>query len=294
LHRPVRGRSAAAVPPSDLEYLPRSGPEPALPGAVQASVQQTGTMLPGLDSLWLVLAGFGAGLIGSVAGLASLVSYPALLAVGIPPVAANVSNTVALVFSGAGSVWGSRPELAGQRARAWSLAALAVPGGLVGGTLLLATPAATFALVVPWLIGLAAIAILLRREPVPAAQTPPREQSRRSRAAVFSVAVYCGYFGAGAGVLLLALLLATTGEPLARCNALKNLLLGVANAVAAVAFVAFGPVHWAAAAPLAVGFLCGGRLGPVIVRRAPVGPLRVLIALGGLGLALHLGFDAYH
>jgi len=120
--------------------------------------------LHGLDPIWLVLAGFGAGLTGSVAGLASLISYPALLAVGLPPVSANVSNTVALVFTSVGSVWGSRPELKGQRARAKYLGPVAAAGGLTGGVLLLATPSATFALVVPWLIGLAALTMLIPRK----------------------------------------------------------------------------------------------------------------------------------
>ena len=105
--------------------------------------------------------------------------------------------------------------------------------------------------------------------------------------------MYAGYFGAAAGVLLLALLLATTAQTLARNNALKNLLLGIANGVAAVAFVLFGPVHWAAVVPLAIGFLVGGRLGPIVVRRAPAGPLRTVIACAGLVLAIHLGLDAY-
>lgn len=247
----------------------------------------------GWDLAWLALAGLGAGLVGSVAGLASLISYPALLAVGLSPVSANVSNTVALVFSGVGSVWGSRPELRGQRARAWRLGGMAVAGGAAGGLLLLATPAGDFAKIVPWMIGLASLAILARREPAEGVAGEARLPGWEVSAAVFAVAVYCGYFGAASGVLLLALLLVATGEPLARSNAMKNLLAGSANAVAAVAFVLFGPVHWWAVAPLAVGFLCGGRLGPLVVRRAPPGPLRALIALGGVGLAVHLGLDAY-
>ena len=99
-----------------------------------------------LDWLWLILAGFGGGLVGSVAGLASLVSYPALLAVGLPPVTANVSNTVALVFSSVGSVWGSRPELRGQRARVRHLGYVAIAGGTTGAVLLLATPSSAL----PW------------------------------------------------------------------------------------------------------------------------------------------------
>ena len=110
---------------------------------------------------------------------------------------------------------------------------------------------------------------------------------------MFLITVYGGYFGAAAGVLLLALLLSVSGESLARSNAMKNLVLGLANAVASVAFIAFGPVRWSAVVPLAAGFLVGGRLGPLVVRRAPAGPLRVLIACAGLGLAVHLGLDAY-
>ena len=89
------------------------------------------------------------------------------------------------------------------------------------------------------------------------------------------------------------MLLTLTAESLARCSALRLLLLGLANGIAAVAFALLGPVHWEAAAPLALGFLAGGRLGPVIVRKAPAGPLRLVIACAGLGLAVHLGLDAY-
>jgi uncharacterized membrane protein YfcA len=249
-------------------------------------------MIHGWDYLWLVLAGIGGGLAGSVAGLASVVSYPALLAVGLPPVSANVSNTVALVFGTVGSVGGSRPELRGQRARARRLAIVAVAGGLVGATLLLLTPSDQFALVVPWLIGGASMAVLLAPNASPTRRTveTPRWELI---ATVFAIAVYGGYFGAGAGVLLLAALMFMTGENLPRSNAMKNLTLGLANAVAAVAFALFGPVHWLAVLPLAAGFLIGGRTGPVIVRHAPTGPLRAVIALAGLGLAVHLGLDAY-
>lgn len=246
----------------------------------------------GLDPLWLVLAGFGGGLTGSMAGLASLVSYPALLAVGLAPVSANVTNTVALVFSSVGSVWGSAPELRGQRARARRLGLAAVSGGICGGLLLLLTPSAVFARLVPWLIGAGSLAILARRnaKPIDSDATVPGWEVA---AAVFAIGLYGGYFGAAAGVIMLAVLMWSTGDGLARSNALKNVLLGLANAVAAMAFAFFGPVRWTAVLPLAAGFLAGGRLGPVLVRRLPTGPLRVTIALAGLGLAVHLGLDAY-
>jgi uncharacterized protein len=247
----------------------------------------------GLDPLWLVLAGLGGGLAGSIAGLASIVSYPALLAIGLPPVTANVTNTVALVFSSIGSVAGSRPELVGQRHKARHLAGVAVAGGICGGLLLLATPSRQFALLVPWMIGLASLAILIRPKPD---RIPVAEGARPHwliTVGVFVIGIYGGYFGAAAGVILLALLLLVDTDTLARSNALKNLLLGLANGVAAVAFVFFGPVHWSAVLPLGLGLLVGGRLGPMVVRRSPAGPLRAVIAAAGLGLAVYLGVKAY-
>lgn len=245
-----------------------------------------------LDLLWLLLAGFGGGLTGSIAGLASLVSYPALLAVGIPALTANMTNTVALVFSGVGSVWGSRPELAAHPARLRSLGGAAVAGGIVGAALLFLTPAHFFALLVPWLIGLGSLGVLARRR-APVGAATRRERPVLLATAVFFVSLYGGYFGAASGVVLLAVLLAMTTVDFARSVALKNLLLGLANAVAAAAFVFEGPVRWSAAVPLAAGFLVGGRLGPGIVRRVPAGPLRVFIACGGVALAVHLGLGAY-
>jgi uncharacterized membrane protein YfcA len=241
----------------------------------------------------LLLAGIGAGLTGSIAGLASLISYPALLGIGLAPVTANVTNTVALVFSSIGSVTGSRPELRGQSRRVRRLGAVGVAGGVIGGTLLLVTPKDSFERIVPWLIGLGSLTILVTRRPTPHPTAGVRDDSWPVLAAVFAIGIYGGYFGAAAGVLLLALLLAATPETLARCNALKNVVLGLANLVAAAVFVIFGSVSWSAAAPLALGLLVGGRIGPVIVRHSPARILRVVIAVAGVGLAIRLGIDAY-
>ncbi len=249
-----------------------------------------------LEFGFLVLAGIGAGLTGSIAGLASLVSYPALLAIGIPPVTANVTNTVALVLNAVGSVSASRPELRGQGRRLRPLLVAAVVGGATGATLLLLTPTAAFERIVPWLIAGASAAILVQRPPrelaAEGAQHPVRD-SRWLPLGTFAVTIYGGYFGAAAGVLLLAMYLLTTGEGLPRGNALKNVVLGTANAVAAVGFVVFADVAWSAALPLALGFFVGGRTGPSVVRRAPQGILRTVIAVAGIGLAVHLGIDAY-
>lgn len=240
-------------------------------------------------SALLVLAGVGGGLTGSVAGLASLVSYPALLAAGLPPVTANITNTVALVASSVGSTLGSRPELTGQGPRLRRLLPAGAVGGLLGAVLLLGTSSGVFERVVPWLIAAGSLAILLPRRAAP--RLVVGADARALGLGVTAVAVYGGYFGAGAGVIMLALLLAGTTDSLPRGNALKNVVLGVANGVAAVTLALLHPVAWSVAIPLGLGFLVGGRLGPAVVRRLPAGPLRVLIAVCGLGLALHLALS---
>jgi uncharacterized membrane protein YfcA len=240
----------------------------------------------------LVVVGIGGGLTASIAGLASLVSYPALLALGLSPIAANVTNTVALTLNGVGSIAGSRPELIGQRARVIRLSLAATAGGALGGALLLLTPATAFEKVVPWLIGGASLFILTPRRRAAAGEREPAH-SPWVMLATGAIGIYAGYFGAASGVMMFALLLTFAGDSLPRSVAVKNVAMGAANAVAAIFFIFLGPVDWAVALPLSLGFLTGGRLGPVVVRRLPTGPLKVVIALGGLGLALRLGFQAY-
>jgi uncharacterized protein len=246
----------------------------------------------GADVVFLVVAGILAGVAGSVAGLASLVSYPALLAVGLPALTANVTNTVALVLYTVGAAAFSRPELRGQSGRVRRLALVTALGGAAGAVLLLSTPEDVFELLVPLLIGGASLVLLLQPAINRLTGGMVDERSPALLAGVFGVGVYGGYFGAAAGVVLLALLTVSVAEPLARLVAARNVALGLANAVAAVGFVLFGPVRWAAAAPLAAGFLLGGVLGPGLVRRLPGDRLRVAIALLGLALAVKLGFDA--
>ncbi|PPK97378.1 hypothetical protein CLV92_104199 [Kineococcus xinjiangensis] len=240
----------------------------------------------------LVLAGAGAGLAGSTAGLASLVSYPALLAAGLPPLTANVTNTVALIGTTVGSVAGSRPELAGRARELRGAVALAAAGGACGAAVLLLTPPGVFERIVPFLIATASLVILLQPR---LGFLQPGHRGASHPAAVlgtFAVTAYAGYFGAAAGVLLLALLSMQSAQPLARTNAVKNVLLGAANGVAALGFCLLGPVVWPAALALGAGCVVGGYLGPAVVRRAPVVLLRTVIGVAGLGLALHLWTSA--
>jgi uncharacterized membrane protein YfcA len=246
------------------------------------------------DLLLLAATGVAAGIVSTVASLASVVSYPVLLALGLPPLSANVTNTVALLFTGVGAAAGSRPELAGQGARVRRLGLVTALGGAAGAALLLATPAKTFEDAAPVLIGGASLLLLFQPTRTEADPGPDRERSRPLLAALFCVAVYVGYFGAAGGILLLAVLTPMLSQSLARTNAVKNVVSGLANAVAAVAFAAFGPVRWAAVLPLAAGFLVGGWIGPSLVRRLPGRPLRAGIALAGIALAVRLALAAYH
>ena len=250
------------------------------------------------DLFVLAAAGIAAGIVSTVAALASLVSYPVLLALGLPPLTANVTNTVSLCFAGVGAAAGSRPELAGQAARLRRLGLVVALGGGTGAAVLLLSPARTFEVVAPVLIGGASVVLLVQPTP-PATQavTDPgtsREGSWPRLISLFLVGVYVGYFGAAGGILLLAVLVPMLSQPLARTNAVKNVLTGVANGVAAIGFAAFGPVRWAAVLPLGAGFLIGGWIGPALVRRIPGRPLQVVIALGGIGLAVKLGLSTYH
>ena len=243
--------------------------------------------------LVLLAAGAGGGIAASVASVASVVSYPALLALGLPPLAANVTNTMALIFNVPGAMLGSRPELDGQRPRVLRMSAVTAVGGALGAAVLLLAPAAAFARVVPVLIGAASVTLILQPRLRALSPAPGAERSKSRLAAMFAAAVYIGYFGAAGGVLLLAILAATISESLIRINAIKNVVGGAANLVAAGLFTLYAPVDWAFVPPLAIGFLAGGFTGQNLVRHLPVAALRVVVALAGLGLAVRLGVAAY-
>jgi uncharacterized membrane protein YfcA len=241
----------------------------------------------------LLVAGTVGGIFSTVVSIASLVTYPVLLALGLPPLSANMTNTVSLVLTGAGSVASSRPELEGLGRRVLRLGAVTAAGGAAGAAVLLTTPAHAFTMVVPVLIGGASLILLVQPRISKAASARAGEHRLAHRVALFAVAMYVGYFGAAAGIMLLVVLSGMIDEPLVRVNAVKNAVSGMANAMAAVCFALFGEVRWTLVVPLAAGFLIGGWIGPAIARRIPAGPFRVLVSLCGIGLAVRLGISAY-
>jgi uncharacterized membrane protein YfcA len=237
----------------------------------------------------LVVAGVLAGTVGTAGGITSLISYPALVWAGLTPLPAAIANIVAVVACWPGSALTSRQELRGTSR--WLLAASSVglAGGVAGAALLLATPARTFGRVAAPLLLLAAIALVAQPR---LTEWQLRRGRRVGRVALavglFLLSLYNGYFGAGSGIMLLLLMLLAVEDDLARANALKNMLVGAACLVSAVAFVLFAHVVWSFVAPLAGGLFVGSLLGPVVVRRLPTTLLRSAAALTGLALSIDL------
>ena len=241
-----------------------------------------------LPALLLVPAGVVAGVLGSAGGITSLVSYPALLAVGVPPLPANVGNIVAAVALGPSSALASRDELTGRRPVLLRLLPVALAGSAAGALLLLATPPGVFARVVPFLVATGALVLLL--QPTLASRGGAGELGVGALCvAVVPVSVYSGYFGAGSGVMFLAAVLFYEAR-VAPANAIKNVLVGITCAAAALVLVLTASVPWAAVVPLAVGLLVGGALGPRMVRRVPGRVVRWFAAALGFGLAVYLWF----
>ncbi len=251
---------------------------------------------PGIDPatvLVLLVTGFLGGVVSVLVSLASLVTYPVLLALGLPPVSANVTNTVALTANSLGAMVGARPELHGQRPTLLRLAVVAAAGGATGAVLLLVLPDRTFELVAPLLIGGASMLILIQPWLQAHARFRPRGITPATAAAYFATAIYIGYFGAAGGVLALVSLGAIIDRPLTHVNAAKAVLAGAANGAAAIGFTLFGPVRWVMVLPLAAGLFVGGLVGPAIARRLPASVFRLLIAVCGLGVAVLLGIRTY-
>jgi uncharacterized membrane protein YfcA len=241
--------------------------------------------------VFLLLAGLVAGGVNAVAGGGSLLVFPALLAVGFPPLAANVTNSVAQWPGYVGMVAGNRTELRGQRRRIVLTSIVAVVGSAVGCVLLLTLPGAVFDAVVPILVLLASVLLGLspwikRWIGAPEAGSPDRTAILLP--AVFLAAVYGGYFGGALGVILVATLSLCAHDTLVRLNALKGLLSLVIASVTVAVFAFGAPVNWLAVALLAPTTLVGGFLGARVARRLPEDVLRWSVVVLGIAVGIYL------
>jgi uncharacterized membrane protein YfcA len=244
-------------------------------------------------SLWEALAvfaaGIGAGTINTIVGSGTLITFPVLLAVGLPPVTANVSNTLGLVPGSLTGAFGYRTELKGQRPRLLRLGLVALTGGLTGAILLLALPSEAFDTIVPVLIGLALVLVVLQprlSRALAARRTEHEHGGPLLYAGMFLASAYGGYFGAAQGVIYLSLMGVFLQDSLQRLNATKNVLAAIVNGVAALFFLFVAHFDWTAVALIAIGSTLGGLLGARIGRRLPPTALRGLIVIvGALAIA---------
>lgn len=285
--------------------------------------------------LLILLAGIGAGFVGYAVGASSLVSYPALLAFGIPPVLANASNTVGVVGTGIGGVMGARKELKGQAVRSITYVVIGAFGGVAGVFLLLKLDPSVFEFAAPVLILLSSLIIAInprgrmqakqaaadataqlkhieateatdatdaaKRATTPTAPHRPPEQLVQPMSqdswwvwlGVVAVAIYSGYFGAGAGTLALAMLDAAKIGPFHKINALKTLIGTGANISASVVFIIQGAVDWPAAIMLCIGCFIGGYIAPPITRKIPANIMRAAAVIAGIILTIDLGLKTY-
>lgn len=285
--------------------------------------------------LLILLAGIGAGFVGYAVGASSLVSYPALLAFGIPPVLANASNTVGVVGTGIGGVMGARKELKGQAVRSITYVVIGAFGGVAGAFLLLKLDPSVFEFAAPVLILLSSLIIAInprgrmqakqaaadataqlkhieateateateaaKRATTPTAPHRPPEQFVQPMSqdswwvwlGVAAVAIYSGYFGAGAGTLALAVLDAAKIGPFHKINALKTLIGTGANISASVVFIIQGAVDWPAAIMLCIGCFIGGYIAPPITRKIPANIMRAAAVIAGIILTINLGLKTY-
>ncbi|AXG77145.1 sulfite exporter TauE/SafE family protein [Streptomyces paludis] len=242
------------------------------------------------EMLAVFVAGISAGTINTIVGSGTLITFPVLLATGLPPVTATVSNALGLIPGSISGAIGYRAELAGQRDRILRLSVAALIGGFTGATLLLLLPSSAFETIVPVLVTLALVLVIIQPRLAAAVQAR-RERTGTSASAnggplllagILCASVYGGYFTAAQGIIYLSLMGMLVDDSMQRLNAAKNVLAAVVNSVAALFFLFVADFDWTAVVLIAVGSALGGQLGAKVGRRLPPTALRALVVLVGV------------
>ena len=248
--------------------------------------------MSGLEVILVLVAGFGAGAINAVIGSGTLITFPVLLAVGYPPIVANVSNNLGLVPGAAAAAVGYREQLRGSRGRLLRFAPATIAGSIIGSVLLLSLPDDSFKKIVPVLITISLILIVLQPR-ISRWATARREATQPHGGplllgGIFGTGIYGGYFGAGQGILLFGLLAISLPDDLRELNAVRAVLAGTANAVAAVVFIVIADVAYLPVLLIAVGSTAGGYFGAGIGKRLPDPVLRAVIVVVGVAAIAQL------
>lgn len=246
----------------------------------------------------LVIVGVLAGIVSAAAGLASLISYPALLMMGLPPVMANVTSAWSTVGSAYSSIAASTKELRHDKRQMWLIVPLVFVGAVLGAILLFTLPGKFFQELVPFCIGIAGLILIFPHRPRQAQEAMAANSHSLGRhplytaltaLGIFLVGVYAGYFNAGAGIMMLTLLAVVNRQKnFAVNNALKNVAMTVTNTIAVIIFAFETTIEWNFVIPLFIGNIVGGILGPIIVRRVPSRLMQIIVGCGALVLAISL------
>ncbi|RAS23262.1 hypothetical protein BCL80_11765 [Streptomyces avidinii] len=251
-------------------------------------------------SIWEMLAvfaaGIGAGTINTIVGSGTLITFPVLLATGLPPVTATVSNALGLIPGSISGAIGYRAELAGQCRRTLKLGVGALIGGLAGAALLLSLPSTAFETIVPVLVALALVLVILQPRISRAVQRRRERTGTSARpdggpllfTGLMLASVYGGYFTAAQGIIYLSLMGMLLDDTMQRLNAVKNVLAAVVNSVAALFFLSVADFDWTAVVLIAVGSAIGGQVGAKVGRRLSPGFLRALIVVVGTAAIVQL------
>ncbi|MFI5758463.1 sulfite exporter TauE/SafE family protein [Streptomyces sp. NPDC051569] len=253
------------------------------------------------EMLAVFIAGVSAGTINTIVGSGTLITFPVLLATGLPPVTATVSNALGLIPGSVSGAIGYRAELTGQRRRILRLSAAALVGGLSGATLLLVLPSSAFETIVPVLVTLALVLVILQPRLARAVQarrerkgtTPRPDGGPLLLIGLLLASVYGGYFTAAQGIIYVSLMGTLIDDTLQRLNAVKNVLAAVVNGVAALFFLFVADFDWTAVVLIAVGSAIGGQLGAKVGRRLPPTALRVFIVVVGVFAVVQLLIRRY-
>ncbi|GLB47533.1 UPF0721 transmembrane protein [Philodulcilactobacillus myokoensis] len=247
-------------------------------------------MLSFTTILILIIGGLFAGILNGIVGMAVLTIYPILLAIGVPPIMANITATISVIFSGFTSVASSVSEIKSYKKQTFIITILSVIGCLIGTILLIKSNNGQFKKVVPFIILFAGIMILL-----------PKSKGKHGNEFVTSfqysllplVGIYSGYFGAGAGILIVSILSRIVHKPYPVYNAMRNVSSLVCNIVSSIIFIIFMPVDWHVIIPLAIGLVVGGYLGPIIVRYIPTKIMEIAVGIFAILLAGYLFITTY-
>jgi uncharacterized protein len=246
-----------------------------------------------LELLAVAAAGAAAGASNSIAGAGSLITFPTMVALGLPPLSANVTNTVGIVPGYVGGVLGYRDLLREQGERFARFLVPMLLGAVAGSAALLLTPDTAFEAIVPVLIAASCLLLLLQPRLLPRLSHAGNERSPFLTAGLLFCGAYGAYFGSAVSILLIAILALFVADTLQHLNAMKIILIGCANLLAAVVYAFLAPVEWSYVAVLMVSSLVGGRVGAHYARRIPPDPLRISIAAIGLVVAAVLAVRAF-